>query len=1422
MKATPSPRVPAPAAPGRASARAPWRSLVLLSLAAAALATARPLIERLAPAPASAQSAGAGPLPTDGRWTTFASGDRIQRIERDGDEAWAATESGGVVRWNLRTASFKQYLAPQDGLRSNRVFDVEKAPDGTIWAATERGLSFLPPGAPGFQTLTPAESPGMPARVVTALEPGPDGTLWVGFAQEWDPALYNPKARADGAFKPGGLARFQPATGAWDKVFHAETERVGGVDRYKNVPSENITELTYNEDGSILWIGTRQFLVYDQNACGDNECMAAPGYWVNAGGGLAAYDGKDWIVYESGNGGGCFADHITDIAADAQGRMWIGTAGRGLILMRFNMRRVACNTGVAYYVRGRKAGPNEPQVGLLGNSVWAVDVDEQGRVWIGNSDGYDNGEGIVVLDHQGTFEDSSANNNGFGSDDEWQYIPFDDLSGASTAIVSALDVGEALKLVGTRNHRHGGGYGIRGLTDDGFNRSWIPLRTGDLGLPSNEISDIRHDPQRGHTWVALRGFGVARFDGERWTRWRMFGPGEKLATITLDTREDFDRIKVNIPDQAAFDRLFPVVPAFVRIENDPTYYRVNGYVPERAGTGPFLRINPKLVRPVTKGTNIFSVYRGPASDTATQIDLTPDGTVWAGGRETVWMGNGVCPAARANKAQCWLDGGVSRYDGSDWLVYDIDNSVLPDQEVQAIEVDQAGRVWVGTGNSKSEGYGIAVIDPATDTWTIYDRSTVKAPQRFGGNGIADFSIDPDTGHVWVAHHPVVEWQEHLGGGYNRIFAGGGVSRFDGSAWSAWSKRTGAALRAYGAEGEMTAILADREHDLVWAGSWDADPNFHWLEGYGVHAALSWCPIGDCAQGWESRIWREDGKVAAMDLDAGGNVWVGTHRNGAGKVPSEGGVKVYNGTDWTAYTPELVPLVSNQISALAAEGSRMWVGTLSDGISVFDATPPETPTPFHTVTPHPATPTSPTDEPSATPTEPGAEPTPTSEGPTSIVPSPSATRTATPPRPTAAPASCGLGTDRLCRVFLPSAFQRQSCPGQRRCPAATSLPTPVLFTPTPQGAQPSATSAPVPSASPTTGAPPPSATATATEPGAATATATDTPDAPPSATPTERPASATPSPSPTGTVTAGPVQSPTPTEIAIRRWSIFNPTEFRLPTDDFFGVHGSGPNDVWFVGERGQVLHWDGTTMSSATVPTQGTLRSVFLVSPTRGYIAGDGGALLELRSRRWARSDTGSLTDDWKAVAAAQDADGFGAWVLGGDKGTRLRHADNAWAIGGPADRNTGHSYTALSLIAPTRAFATQNDGTGSRIYSWAGGDWSPGPATGPLFDIHARSTTEGMAVGSRGSVWALDTEGKWKQGLKPTTAGQDLFAVHIVAPDLIWAGGGRSGLYRFNGTGWVADDPKAVSKTIYDIWISADGSQGWAVGSDGLFLRYE
>ena len=212
------------------------------------------------------------------------------------------------------------------------------------------------------------------------------------------------------------------------------------------------------------------------------------------------------------------------------------------------------------------------------------------------------------------------------------------------------------------------------------------------------------------------------------------------------------------------------------------------------------------------------------------------------------------------------------------------------------------------------------------------------------------------------------------------------------------------------------------------------------------------------------------------------------------------------------------------------------------------------------------------------------------------------------------------------------------------------------------------------------------------------------------------------------------------------------------------------------------------------------------------------------RRDRWSRANIGSNSDDWSAIGVFSGQNGSVGWVLGRTRGTRLKLEGREWDTTGPADRNTGHTYTNVAVVNEHLAYATQGQTSGSRIYVWDGGDWAPGTSTGPLYGLDLNSEEEGVAVGRRGVAYWIDN-GRWVQMPKSaSTGGEDLTSVAMISRSRIFATSGRAQIFRWNGADWIKMTISGTTRTrdINGIWLTSNGAEGWAVGADGMILRYE
>jgi len=903
---------------------------------ACALVAALPGTPLPARAPVASADDGVGSPPA-GTWESVAHGDRVVELVRAGGALWSASDGGGLVRWDLSAepAAYRQLLAPQSGLPSNVVRDVDVDPARGLWLATRDGLALMDIETESFTRITPDTSPGMPDGGVTAvaLEPGGAG-LWVGFEQRWSAAAAS-ESEGDprGAFVGGGIARLDLEAGTWSEHARAVREPPppgsSAEGDFETIPSDNVTALAFGSDGA-LWVGTRPYLEWLETCAGD--CAAA---WVLSGGGIAARTASPpgapiWRRWRRGGDPvtDCYGDRVSALRADAEGRVWVGTLGDGVLLMQGPEQSANCGSGQAYYGVRRGTGDRVAE-GLRGRMVWSLDVDPAGRLWIGHGSSAQTGTGIAILDHKGTFHDSSASPMPWVTDDVWRFLDLPGAPSASPWQVTAIDASNpARPLFGaverTEAPDAGDGPGIFEL--DEAAGAWSRRQTAPSGLPSNSVRALAVDPRDGALWVSTSSNGVARRDPRTgdWSRHEAFRDAGAVASLVGEAGANFARLRVDIPDSAAFEAALPGPERLVRLGGLDRIFRALRYIPERSGIGPFIELSEPPGIALPDGTRIVRVERGPAGNRATGVAFRGESEVWVGALKSMWQTDrtGGCPAY----PDCWLDGGVGRWDGSEWRVRDPHNSPFGDHDVADVAVAGDGRLWLALSDLSSRGTGFLAHDPEADTWEEH-RVSVEMP---AGDGAAAVEVDPVTGEVWTAHFPIETIARLPDGTYTRVFYGGGVSRFDGERWTSQGKSDpGSTLRGYGTRGTFTALTIERpaggapDEGRVWLGGWDADggpERFHWPSGSGVHAVVNFCPIAACTpDSWRHAAWPEDGEVTSIAPATDGRVWVGLSRRGLGTIPAPGGIRILDGDSWSHISRESSAgaLPDESITALAA-------------------------------------------------------------------------------------------------------------------------------------------------------------------------------------------------------------------------------------------------------------------------------------------------------------------------------------------------------------------------------------------------------------------------------------------------------------------------------------------------------------------------
>jgi hypothetical protein len=226
------------------------------------------------------------------------------------------------------------------------------------------------------------------------------------------------------------------------------------------------------------------------------------------------------------------------------------------------------------------------------------------------------------------------------------------------------------------------------------------------------------------------------------------------------------------------------------------------------------------------------------------------------------------------------------------------------------------------------------------------------------------------------------------------------------------------------------------------------------------------------------------------------------------------------------------------------------------------------------------------------------------------------------------------------------------------------------------------------------------------------------------------------------------------------------------TTPLYGVSGSGPDDVWAVGQDSNtntslIEHWNGTSWSlvasPANEPPFGQLNTVSADSPTDAWAGG----------YSFPNDTITSLIEHWNGTT----------WTVVPDAA--------------PSDTR----ILSIAAVSPTDVWALGLTGTGPQrdrtdvMEHWNGSQWSVVtlPTSGPsLSSISAVSANDVWAVG--GGVIEQWNGTQWSEVASPDGGG---FAVHALSADDVWTVNGNGTVtQQWNGTQWNSVPPAASVPT--------------------------
>jgi ligand-binding sensor domain-containing protein len=259
----------------------------------------------------------------------------------------------------------------------------------------------------------------------------------------------------------------------------------------------------------------------------------------------------------------------------------------------------------------------------------------------------------------------------------------------------------------------------------------------------------------------------------------------------------------------------------------------------------------------------------------------------------------------------------------EWLVYDTVNSGLPDYGVKSITIDEYNTKWIGT----LEG-GLAEFDGTN--WTVYnydntgfflspsvnsiaiDENDTKwigigaflGPGVIPGN-LLEFDGTNWTGYISPPGYPVYsvaidENNTKWIGTYEE-----GIAEIDGSNWTFYNSSNS------GLPHDKVNTIARDENDTKWIGT---------DEGLAEFDGTNWTIYNSSNSGLPHD------KVNTIARDENDTKWIGT----------VSALAEFDGTNWTIYNPSNSGLPGDWVTSIAIdENGTKWIGTYSDGLAAFD-------------------------------------------------------------------------------------------------------------------------------------------------------------------------------------------------------------------------------------------------------------------------------------------------------------------------------------------------------------------------------------------------------------------------------------------------------------------------------------------------------
>ncbi len=248
------------------------------------------------------------------------------------------------------------------------------------------------------------------------------------------------------------------------------------------------------------------------------------------------------------------------------------------------------------------------------------------------------------------------------------------------------------------------------------------------------------------------------------------------------------------------------------------------------------------------------------------------------------------------------------------------------------------------------------------------------------------------------------------------------------------------------------------------------------------------------------------------------------------------------------------------------------------------------------------------------------------------------------------------------------------------------------------------------------------------------------------------------------------------------------------------AHGTGPNDIWAVGD-GAIMHWDGAAWAITPSGTTEDLFAVWAVDPSWAWAVGFRGDISQWDGTRWTK--VFRADDQLDAVWAPSRTS---AWAAG-YSGTLVHWDGTRWST------ETAPTTDIISAVWGTDASDLWIGTRAGTIHHRVNGAWSPAStASGTIERIWGTSPTEVWAIAREDGLLRWDGAA-WTVAL--AVPDQSFHDVSGTSSSDIWVATSRA-LHHFDGAIWTEHRTTDSISTVH-----ASGGAAWAFGFSGGQLRW-